>query len=306
MTRQGFIGRMNVYLMEMFPIPQRFATSALLYISFVTLLSRIHGVQVSLLSLYTVSGILSIFALTLILRLMDELKDRDVDRELFRGRPLPSGKVLESDIAVSLVAVICLYLLANVWKGNVFWVALTVLGYALLMFKFFFIPRILRRYLLLNLATHNPIIPLMLFYIVILFSAELRMPPENVDWRSTFFLIAMFWSMLFAWEIARKIRSREEENAYVTYSQIFGRGGAVLVAGGAQSLTLCIAVYFYQSLSLTWVFLALVMTGYARAVWAHVRFMVRPNPVTSKLKPFAEQYVLTVLAAGVVERLLQG
>jgi 4-hydroxybenzoate polyprenyltransferase len=297
---------MKVYLGEMYPVPQRLATWAVFYLSFVTFLARLHGLSPPLLSLYATSGILAIFFFGLILRLMDELKDRDVDRELFRDRPLPSGRVREGDIKISLAAAMGCFLLVNAWRGKVFVMALALLGYSLLMFKFFFIPGILRRYLLLNLATHNPVTALMLLLVVFIFSAEQGLPLGQIKWPATFLLIAMYWSMLFAWEIARKIRSREEENAYVTYSQILGRKGAVLVAAGAQTVTFLVGLYLYRRLSLSPVFPILLAVAYGRVVWAYGRFLVHPNAVTSKLKPVAEQYLLTVLLARLLDYLVHG
>jgi 4-hydroxybenzoate polyprenyltransferase len=233
----------------------------------------------------------------LILRLMDELKDREIDRELFQTRPLPSGKVLEQDIRVTLIVVIVLYLAANVFASHAFWMAVFALGYSVMMFKHFFIPRILRRSLLLTLTTHNPIIPIMVFYVLILFSAEHKLSLRNLNWPLSLLLIAMHWAMFFSWEIARKIRSKEEENAYVTYSQIFGRLGALLVAGGAQTIAFAIGLYFFWVLSLSEICLAILLAGYGMAMWGHLRFVIDPNPITSKLKSFAEGYVLSVLTA---------
>ena len=305
-TKQNFSRRMRAYLDEMFPIPRHLAMSALLYLSFVTFLARIHGIRPSLLSFHSVSGLLSIFSFLLILRLMDELKDKEIDQELFCDRPLPSGRVFESDIKLSLSFVIGCYLLVNVWMGNAFFMALGLLCYALLMFKFFFIPRILKRYLLLNLATHNPVMALLHLYIVFVFSAEHHLSMKQIHWPLTLLLIIMYWSMLFAWEIARKIRSKEEENAYVTYSQILGRRGAVLLAGGAQTLTFAIGLYLYLGLSLSPAFPVLMAIGYGRAIWAHIRFIFNPTPISSKLKPFAEQYILAVLLARLLDYIIRG
>jgi 4-hydroxybenzoate polyprenyltransferase len=296
---------MWTYLAEMFPILPRLASSALLYISFVYFLERIHEIEMkgSIYSHYAFVGIWNIFALMLILRLMDELKDKEIDIKLFRDRPLPSGKVQELDIRFSLVVVIAFYLAANIFIGHAFWMAVFVLGYSLLMFKYFFIPRILRRYLLLNLLTHNPIVPIMLFYLLILFSFEHELPLRNVNWPSSLFLIGMYWAMFFAWEIARKIRSQEEENAYVTYSQIFGPLGAVLVAGGAQTITMAIGFYFFWALSLSGIFLAILLVGYGMTIWGHTCFVIHPNPATSKLKTFAERFILSILIAQMISRL---
>lgn len=293
---------MGIYLKEMYPIPQRLVLSVLLYISFVMLQGRIYLMETRLDSLHTIVGIWSVFGLTLMLRLMDELKDREVDRKLFPERPLPSGRVLESDIHFSLEVVIGFYLFANIWLGrSVLLVALFVFGYALLMFKYFFIPRILRKHLLLNLATHNLIVPLMLMYILVMFAIQQGLALSNIEWRLSLLVIAMYWSLFFAWEIARKIRSQEQENAYVTYSQIFGRHGAVLVAAGAQTIAFGIGLYFYHVLSLSAVFLGILAAGYGMTAWRHVRFLLNPNPVTSKLKPFAEGYILTVLVAHTIQ-----
>jgi hypothetical protein len=140
----------------------------------------------------------------------------------------------------------------------------------------------------------------MLFYVLILFSAAHGLTLIDMDWTFSFLLLSMYWAMFFAWEVSRKIRSQEEENAYVTYSQIFGPLGAVLVAGVAQTIAFVIGIYFFYSLSLPGIFLAILMVGYGITMWGHVRFIFNPNPVTSKLKLFAEQYIVSVVVAQIV------
>jgi 4-hydroxybenzoate polyprenyltransferase len=298
---KGYFKRMRIYFSEMYPLPARLLAAALLNLSFLSFLERIHGVRTMILSWTTVTGTFSIFSLLLILRLMDELKDKEIDRELFRERPLPSGKIFELDIWFTLTLIIVLYITVNLLIGNVVWMALAVLGYIFLMFKYFFAPRLLRRHLLLNLATHNPVIPIMLLFLVGLFSTAHQLAWGNIRWGSVLLLIIMYWSMSFAWEISRKIRSSEEENAYVTYSRIFGRIGAVLVAAGAQTVAFGIGLYFYRALSFSILFLVILSLGYLLTMWGHVRFILRPNPVTSKLKPFAERYMLSVFIARIVQ-----
>ena len=301
LPRRGFLGRMRIYLSEMYPFPTRLLSAAFLYVGFTTIVRHIHDVETSIISRHTLVGILSVFTVMLILRLMDELKDKETDRELFRDRPLPSGRVLESDISFSLVFVMTLFVVANAWLINTFWMALIVLKYSVLMFKYFFIPQVLRKHLLLNLATHSPIIPIVLVYILILFADEHHIALKDIKWSSSAALIAMFWAVFFAWEVARKIRSREEENTYVTYSQIFGRIGAVVVAAAAQSVTLIIGVYFYWTLSFSSAYLAVLVVGYGIALWGHAHFVLQPNPRTSKLKHFAEAYIFSVFASNFVE-----
>jgi 4-hydroxybenzoate polyprenyltransferase len=302
---RGFVSRMRVYLAEMYPIPRLLGTWALIYFGFTTILARINGVQLHLFSWNAAAGIATLLLFGLNLRLMDELKDRDIDQELFRDRPFPAGRVLESDIKFSLGATIALILIVNAWMGKALLMALVLLGYSFLMFRFFFIPAILRRYLLLALATHNPVVALTLLYVVVVFTVGHGLPLAGIHWPQTLLLLLMFWSMLFAWEVARKIRSPEEENAYVTYSRILGRSGAVLLAGGSQTISFGIGLYFTISLPLSPLFLAVLMIGYGRTFWAYLRFLVDPSPLTSKLKPYAEQYTLATALAGLLDYLVR-
>jgi 4-hydroxybenzoate polyprenyltransferase len=302
---RGFPERMGVYLGKMYPIPRLLGTWGLIYLGFTAILARIHAVHLPLFSWHAAAGIASLFLFGLILRLMDELKDRDIDQELFSDRPLPSGRVSESDIKVSLIGTVGLFLLVNAWMGKALLMAMLLLGYSLLMFRFFFMPTILRRYLLLALATHNPVVALTLLYVVVVFAVGNSMPLSGIHWPQTLLLIVMFWSLLFAWEVSRKIRSPEEENAYVTYSRILGRLGAVFLAGGAQTVSFVIGLYFTKSLALSIVFPAVLTIGYGRTVLAYWRFRVDPSPLTSKLKPYAEQYTLTTALAGLLDNLVR-
>lgn len=294
---KGFGKRMRVYLREMFPPVPRLGSAALLYGSFTVLLARIHKVPVPLVSPLALLGVWNVFALLLVLRLMDELKDREIDLAVFRERPVPSGRVRESDITAGLAVMIVLYLGANAGTRPTFLAAVVVLGYALLMFRYFFFPDYLRAHLLPNLASHNPIVALLLLQIVVLFSVQTGLGLRDIDWVPVLLAVAMNWAMFFAWEISRKIRAREEENAYVTYSRIFGRAGAAAVTGGAQTVTLLLGFHFSAKLELAWVSPVLLAAGYLVTLGALLRFAVRPSRVTSKLRPFAEAYILSVLTA---------
>jgi 4-hydroxybenzoate polyprenyltransferase len=299
---RGYFLRMNLYLKEMYPVHSRFVISTMYVLSFFYLLQRIYNMNSPFLSVYSLLGILGIFLLLLILRLMDELKDKAIDRELFSERPLPSGRVEETDIVLSLWLTVITFLGINILVIKNFWLALIVLGYTFLMFRYFFMASILRKNLILNLLTHNPVVPIMLVYIYGLFIAEHDLSFINSGWFPVSLLILMFWSMSLAWEITRKIRSQEEENAYVTYSQIFGRKGAVVIATGIQSITLLIAIYFYFRLILTPVFLLVITAGYGLLLCAYFRFILHPHPLTAGLKPWAEYYLVAVCLAACLDR----
>ncbi len=297
----GFITRIGIYLKEMFPIPQRIIYSMLMYISFVIIASKIHSVTLDAASPIHLIGIVNVFTILLILRLMDELKDKDLDEDLFSERPLPSGRVRESDISFSLIALIVLFITINVFNWVTLFAALMVLCYTLLMFRYFFIPKILRKYLLLNLATHNPVIPIIIIFLWIMFGAQNDLPLNSLINQYSVLLVVWFWSLFFSWEITRKIKSPEEENEYVTYSQIFGFIGAVIIAAVVQTLTYIISIHFFLIFNLSWLYFLTVTFAYIIVISGHVRFIHTPNSSTSKLKYFTEAYILTLFLAVIID-----
>lgn len=297
----GFFTRIGIYLKEMYPIPQRLIYSTLMYLSFAILASKIQSVTLDLSSPIHLIGIINVFTILLILRLMDELKDKDLDEDLFSERPLPSGRVRESDISFSLIALIVLFITINVFSWATLLAALMVLCYTLLMFRYFFIPKILRKYLLLNLATHNPIIPVIIIFLLIMFGAQNDLPLSSLLNQYSILLVVWFWSLLFSWEITRKIKSPEEENEYVTYSQIFGYIGAVIIAAVVQTLTFIISLYFFLIFDLSWFYLLTITFAYIIVISGHVRFIHIPNTSTSKLKYFTEAYILTLFLAVIID-----
>lgn len=305
LPERGYPGRIRIYFSEMFPIPKMLIGAALLYLSFVLFLARIHGIGMKIISVTNLIGSLSLFMIMMILRLMDEIKDRETDLQLFSHRPVPSGKVSEADIIFSLKVVVALYLAVNIFSPGTMGAAVGVLVYTFLMFRFFFIPRILKKSLLLTLATHNPIVPIMLTYVLALFTAEHGMGLEDLSLSSVCLLTVMYWSMFFAWEISRKIRSPEEENDYVTYSRIFGPIGAVSLALGAQTVTLAAALVFDSAIPMPMLFLLIVWAGYLITMSGYLRFIARPNHKTSNLGPFAEKYIIMVNAAFIASHALK-
>jgi hypothetical protein len=297
-ARPGFGRRMAVYLREMFPVPARLLMAVLLYASFARMLARLHGWPAAPTVAELLHGSWSVFAIMLVLRLMDELKDGDVDRQLFASRPLPSGRVLESDIRTSLLVVAGAFVATHLGRGLAFWTALGVLGYALLMFRWFFAPALLRPRLLLTLATHTPVIPVLLIHLAVLAASARGRGPGDLDLGALVLLVLMYWAPVFAWEIARKIRSPQEENDYVTYSRLLGPAGAVLLAAAAQALAVGVGLRLGHAHGFHPAWLACAAIGWAVALTAHLRFLLRPDPHTSRLRAPAELFLLALLVAG--------
>ncbi len=299
-----YLRRMHIYFKQMLPLIPCLLFSAVIYFSFNGFLGIIHGVHQPDISYYAIAGVWSLFSITTILRLMDELKDKEIDRKLFPERPLPSGIVSDKDIVFSIFISSASFLLINCIFSNSIWFALLLFAYSMLMFKYFFMPDLLRKYLLLNLITHNPIAALMMIYLVVLFADNHEMSANQLDWNKVTILVLMYWSIFFSWEISRKIRSEEEENDYVTYSQIFGRIGATLILIVAQTFTLLCGIYFYFTLKFSPLFLIIVCLGYFTTMYANLRFLIVPGSKTSQLMPFTQKYMLFIVSAMIIQQIV--
>jgi hypothetical protein len=156
----------------------------------------------------------------------------------------------------------------------------------------------MRPRLLLTLATHNPVVGVLLLHLAVL-AAQGRGPGfRALDPSLVLQVILIYWAPVFAWEIARKIRSPREEGSYVTYSRLLGPLGAVVLVAAAQTVAagLWAAMAYVHGFSFRG--LACVGLGWAIAQAAHLRFLRQPDPRTSQLRPFAELFLLAVLLAG--------
>ena len=287
---RAFARRLRVYLREMFPVAPRLALAVLMSAGFDRLLARLHGWNGAPSVTAVALGAWSVFAALLVLRLMDELKDLDVDRALFADRPVPSGRVRTSDVRAALLVSSVAMVVPHV-GGPAVWTALGVLGYAALMFRWFFVPRLMRPRLLLTLATHNPVVPALLVHLAVVAASGRGESLAAFDLRRSSAAVVLCWAPAFAWEIARKIRAPQDEDAYVTYSRLLGPVGAVALVGTAQTCALALAI----GLGLRPVAVAVIAAGWCASQAAHVRFLRRPDARTARLRPFAELFLAGVL-----------
>lgn len=159
---------------------------------------------------------------SLLLRVMDEFKDYELDVRLFPDRPLPSGRVLKSDLKVLGWVCVGGSTLVSVWNLDVLSLALGVLLYSYLMLVWFGLEKQIRASLPLALVTHHPIVG---FHFMYLLYASMTTPTATQD---AYYLLPICF-MFTNWEISRKIKQPRDENDYVTYSKIWGPRLAVFI-----------------------------------------------------------------------------
>ena len=292
----SYVDRMRLFFRERIQLGRHFALAALIYLGVAGYVSAAHGWTMDVLDPSNIVGVVSLFCLMLMLRLMDEIKDSNTDRMLFPDRPLPSGRVHLRDLQATLAVVILLYLAVNLSFGLVLWTAIGVLGYALLMFRYFFMPQLIRRSLLLALLTHNPVVPLMLLHCVAIALASQAYEGAQLRWDLIAPFIVMMWAPLLAWEISRKIRAPQEETEYVTYSRVLGLHGAISLALAIQAISLLISFCLFARMGLSLFIPAIGAVAFLSSWAAHQRVLLEPEHGSRQLSVVAQRFALAVFA----------
>jgi hypothetical protein len=231
-----------------------------------------------------------------LLRVWDDLKDTAADIRLaasgdarYRERPAVTGEVRMEDLRWFGIVLSVSLLALNLPFVNTVAFPVFLVTYLIwwLSARWFFWPRISRS-LLLALITHNPMLLLLLGYVLALYVGIHGVSGLKIE--VVYLLLGLWWPWT-AWETSRKIRIPEDETAYETYSQIFGRAAplvpAAFVIGSSVSLSL-----YAQAISLPWIYPAVLAGTACVVLLACLRFLVRPSRRNAALRPWVDLYTL--------------
>jgi 4-hydroxybenzoate polyprenyltransferase len=236
----------------------------------------------------------------LLLRIMDELKDLETDRQHFPARPVPRGDVYPSDLRFLGLFVIGILLILNLSFTRSAPVFLAVFGYACLMYKYFFLRALISQNILLALATHNPISFFLFLYVAALYrnDARLHLLPSQVILLGTVFLFCFM-----SWEMARKIRHPEDETAYQTYSMVLGTKTALLMPVMLCAAAIVVILRLYREL-LPGFSVMLLLLAFLFQIMVFLRFYKRRKNFLS-LKSTTELCIITIQSVLVMEGFMQ-
>lgn len=243
------------------------------------------GPQKAILSLYSLNGVITIIGFMLMMRVLDELKDVEVDAKLFAHRPFPRGAVKKKDLLILLLATFVTVVLVNSYRSYTLPFFLICVGYGLLTFKWFFIPKKMKEKLLLALVSHQPITYLINIYVV----STAMVQTSIFVWSSDMYMLAfVFFIPVLGWEISRKIKPPSDENEYVTYSKTLGFKTSVIfcyLIHLALSVSLiCLGLALNLSLW-HWLIHGLIILGIS---YVHFNFLLRPKAANNHLKKTSE------------------
>lgn len=275
-----FTKRLKLYLDERFPLTTHVVVLFAFFFSNYFLAQRLLQPGPAILDLRVPAGMLVVLLTFFLLRIFDEFKDYARDVVAHPERVVSRGIMPLSELRVmgwTVVAAIVLLNLSLGWAAFVAYVF--VIGFALLMFKEFFVGDWLNRHVMVYALTHQVITPLLCVYVYVM-----AMGSSLGAWSHVFWLqLLMGAGTGLGWEIARKVRMPEDEHAEIeTYSKAFGPRGAAFIAFGSLSVGAASAVsvglltgfpvYAYALLGLGWLVMA---AGF-------VRFFAGPNSKRAK------------------------
>ena len=214
----GFLKRFWIYLSERFPplshgvLVATFSFSAISYSRICRGEEGFISWQNFLLCAFTT------VTLFFLVRVFDEFKDAEEDKQLRAHLPIPRGLISLKELGIVGVIVFIVQLLVNaLFIHDLFWMYVSVIVFLVLMGKEFFIGDWLKKHPFFYVTSHMFIIPIIDIYASGFdWKLENVAPPTGL----LFFFIVSFMNGIVL-EIGRKIKSPEHEE-HNTYSTSLG------------------------------------------------------------------------------------
>jgi 4-hydroxybenzoate polyprenyltransferase len=301
-VKKGFFDRIWIYLIEMHP-PRNFILGVIFFMSAwcgISLLCHSEKEKLMPPTSIFVSGALTITLMLLLLRIMDELKDLETDLLHFPHRPVPRGAVYASDLKILglFIAVVLVFL--NLFFSHAMLIFLSMFCYACLMYKYFFLKNIISRNILFALLTHNPISYLLFLYVAFIYRNNMA---SRVHYGQIFLLGGVFFCFSMSWEIARKIRHRENETVYQTYSRVMGIQAALMIPAVLSGISLLVIIFLFHGIFSGFTFFYMVAV-YLFLLMTFLRFY-KKQPIFLNLKSTTEIFIVNIQSIIVIEGILK-
>jgi len=284
-----------IYFKEMFPLQIHLPFAGVIYFSLYFLAQAISGTEKLQLTTVAIGGCFTLFGVMLLMRILDEFKDVETDRQLFPDRPLQRGAVKFRDIKIVGIVVFATMSILNLMIGGwILFFYILMMVYVWLCFKWFFIEKISRPNLILTLITHQP---LTLFVNVYVVATAVSGTPLVGLYPQLALAVLAFFFPIFAWETSRKIRAVGGETEYVTYSKLFGpRKASLLPLSGLLIYLVLLIILAFKGTFDPWFYWLLTFIGLG-VIIVYSSFIQKPKKERLILKPVTE---ITILLTNLV------
>jgi len=248
-NNKNILSRLWLYQSERFPVFAHGILIAAFTFSAISFSRLSRGVEGFIRLDHFMVGLATTFSLFFMMRVLDEIKDKETDARYRSHLPVPRGLVSIRELLVVgiLLAVFTLGLILFFYPKMIF-LMVVVLTWLSLMTVEFFAPNYLNKRLLLYATLHMLIIPLIDLY------------ASGLDWflegskphfgLVIFFAVSFFNGLVI--EIGRKIKApKDEAEGVQTYTSQLGTNRGVILWMVITTITFMIACYavFYVGLS---------------------------------------------------------
>ena len=222
-----------------------------------------------------IAGVVTAFFMMLLMRTFDDLKDFELDANLFPHRSTARKLVLKSDIqAIGLTSFISLIAVNLIWGQQTLMVFFIMLTYAVLTFKWFFAEQYHRDHIFVTMLDHQPVPYVINFFLI---HTALATGTQYESFQTIHFILLLIVSMpITAWEVSRKIRSADMETEYETFSMVIGRKTATiipmlffLVVGGLN-------MHMGSMLHFSQLYFLIDLLIMAIVLFFYLRFLIKP------------------------------
>lgn len=288
---RNFFTRIRIYLEEMYP-PRHIVFGLLFFMSAwcgIDLLSSSCNGRLFPSKIVFFSGAVTIPLFLLLLRIMDELKDRETDPFHFPDRPVSRGDVHFSDLKIFIGFIIVVLFMLNLFITHATLIFLLVFGYACLMYKYFFLKERISKNILMALLTHSPISYLLFLYVLFIFKNNMA---TSIPIGRVLLLGTVFLCSSMSWEVARKIRRPENETAYQTYSKVLGFLPSLLLPIVLSVATIVVMTCLYPDMVLGIIFFYMIAV-YLFMAMTYLSFYNK-QPVLFGLKTTTEIFIANI------------
>jgi len=288
--------RISIYINEMFPLPAILG-SIIAAVAVQLVYLKLHGISGVPILKVLVPGLVLTF-ISLLLRIMDEFKDFQDDLTNFPERPLPSGRVLKSDLSkLAIFCILAVLFLSTVSMTLLLW-AIVILIFTGLMFKWFFMETSMRKSLPLAFISHHPIVVLNFIYLIL---ACNQIDPR-VEWDYWIYVLPI--CLIYTnWELVRKIRAPEQETVYTTYSKILGPRTAIFISFGLQLIYNSAVFAIFSKLETHMIVRIVYSIVQLVLIFPSLKFALNLK-LKASLRPNAEGQILMVVGFLMVAALL--
>lgn len=230
-------------------------------------------------------GVFATVTLFFLVRIFDEFKDKEDDKNFRSYLPVPRGLISLKELKTIgwIVGILQIAVIA-IFQFQMLYLYMIVIGYLILMGVEFFVPKWLKERQIIYITSHMVIIPLIDIYAS---GLDWLLGGESAHWGLAWFFAVSYMNGLVL-EFGRKIRTpKSEEEGVISYTSLYGTKGGVVIWILIMFATLCLAIGATHYANYGSIAYIILIAFYALCVIPGFLFIRKPTVKLSKWIEYA-------------------